>query len=521
MAYDRTMIRSGRAGSARASGLLALLAIVALIGAGEARAENFVVGNTEDAGPGSLRAAIEGANAAPAPPHVVDATGVTGTIGLATALPALSAGVSILGPGAKALTVRRQDGAPPFRIFTIEGVAVTLSDLTISNGSLPTENGGGIAVSGAGSVTIRRSVVSGNTAEIGGGVYLAGTGSSTIERSTIAGNAALYAGGGGDGGGGINNMTALRIDTSTVSGNTTGGSRGAGLVTGGNMLTTIVNSTFADNGGSANIFAGSSGDPTMTVRSTIVADPRSLEEGNCQTGGGATIDSNGYNLADDESCDFEQLTDQENADPLLEALGDNGGPTPTQALRAGSPAVDRGVADGTTTDQRGLPRPFDFAEVANAASGDGADIGAFELHPSPPLPLRPAEPGPTPDGKVRLRIQGGKLLLNRRGKVKIRVTCPRAEQSPPCRGKLTLRTRARLDFGGRKRPVALAASRFSVAAGKTARLLLALPPAKAELLRSEPRALRVLAIARVRDGAGNRATVRKRLRVTLGPVPLP
>jgi hypothetical protein len=510
------MILTGRAVWAWASGLLALLALVALVGAGEARAENFVVSNTEDAGPGSLRVAIEGANAALAPPHVIDATGVAGTIGLATALPALTADVTILGPGARVLTVRRQDGALPFRIFTIEGAAVTLSDLTISNGFLPTENGGGIHASAGGSVAIRRSVVSGNTAERGGGVYLAGTaGSSAIERSTIAGNAALYTSGGGNGGGGINNMTALTIDTSTVSGNTTGGSRGAGLVTGGNMLTAIVNSTFADNGGSGNIFAGSSGDPTMTVRSTIVADARSLEEGNCQTGGGATIDSNGHNLVDDDSCGFEQPTDQESTDPLLGALGDNGGPTPTQALGAGSPAVDRGVAGGTTTDQRGLPRPFDFTEVANAANGDGADIGAFELHPPPPPP--PAGPGPTPgDTTVTLRIRGGKLPLSRRGKVKVRVTCPPAEQSPPCRGKLTLRTRARVELGGRKRFVVLATSRFSVAAGKTARLSLTLPPAKLELLRTEPRARRVLAIAGVRDGAGNRATVRKRLRVTLG-----
>jgi hypothetical protein len=30
-------------------------------------------------------------------------------------------------------------------------------------------------------------------------------------------------------------------------------------------------------------------------------------------------------------------------------------------------------------DQRGAPRPFDFASVANAGGGDGSDIGAFEL----------------------------------------------------------------------------------------------------------------------------------------------
>ena len=54
------------------------------------------------------------------------------------------------------------------------------------------------------------------------------------------------------------------------------------------------------------------------------------------------------------------------ADPLLEALADNGGPTATMALPAGSPAIDAGDSC-PATDQRGLPR-----------SG-ACDLGAFEL----------------------------------------------------------------------------------------------------------------------------------------------
>ena len=96
---------------------------------------------------------------------------------------------------------------------------------------------------------------------MGGGVFVSESPGSTIERSTIAGNTATYTSGGGSGGGGINNLAALTLTNSTVSGNTTGGARGAGIVTGGNKLTAISNSTFADNGGSANIFAGSSGEP--------------------------------------------------------------------------------------------------------------------------------------------------------------------------------------------------------------------------------------------------------------------
>ena len=64
---------------------------------------------------------------------------------------------------------------------------------------------------------------------------------------------------------------------------------------------------------------------------------------------------------------------------MVGALQDNGGPTFTHALKAGSPAIDSGISNGLLTDQRGAPRPFDFSSTVNAGGGDGSDIGAFEL----------------------------------------------------------------------------------------------------------------------------------------------
>jgi hypothetical protein len=69
-------------------------------------------------------------------------------------------------------------------------------------------------------------------------------------------------------------------------------------------------------------------------------------------------------------------------DPQLGSLTDNGGPTRTMAPAPTSPVIDAGSAVGLTTDQRGQPRPFDFASLANAA--DGADIGAFEAQSACP-----------------------------------------------------------------------------------------------------------------------------------------
>jgi hypothetical protein len=63
----------------------------------------------------------------------------------------------------------------------------------------------------------------------------------------------------------------------------------------------------------------------------------------------------------------------------LAPLANNGGPVKTHALNPGSVAIDKGNSFGVTTDARGSARPCDQPSIANAAGGDGADIGAFEV----------------------------------------------------------------------------------------------------------------------------------------------
>jgi CSLREA domain-containing protein len=81
------------------------------------------------------------------------------------------------------------------------------------------------------------------------------------------------------------------------------------------------------------------------------------------------ITSLGHNIDSDDSCGFTGPEDRTNADPLLDALADNGGLSDTRALLEGSPAID--AADPAAcpgSDQRREPRPH----------GHGCDIGAFE-----------------------------------------------------------------------------------------------------------------------------------------------
>src|SRR5882724_1918004 len=66
----------------------------------------------------TLREAIRAANSNPGDDDGIEFT-VTGTINLTSALPDITGGVSIQGPGANLLTVRRDDSAAEFRIFNV------------------------------------------------------------------------------------------------------------------------------------------------------------------------------------------------------------------------------------------------------------------------------------------------------------------------------------------------------------------------------------------------------------------
>jgi hypothetical protein len=120
------------------------------------------------------------------------------------------------------------------------------------------------------------------------------------------------------------------------------------IFNGPNGAVTITNSLIAGECGCFNIHPTDPCDPT--------------------TSGGYNIESPGNTCGFDQTGDLVNIT--EGALELGE-LADNGGPTMTHALGAGSVAIDHipAVDCGVTTDQRGEPRPV----------GDGCDVGSFEV----------------------------------------------------------------------------------------------------------------------------------------------
>jgi hypothetical protein len=303
--------------------------------------------------------------------------------------------------------------------------------------------GGGIAV-GLGTLTLRHSTVSDNTATTsgtsatnvnayGGGiaVFMGGP-ELVIDHSTISGNTAagvvVTSAPGTDAsghGGGVYSGGPVTIDQSTISGNTASASGGtnSAFVTGGGYYEdnggtlTSTGSTFSDNtvsftGGPGPFFSSDGANialvptPGATVRSSIVANPTG---GNNCVSNGVPLVSNGFNLDEDGSCEFDQATDIEGQDPMLGPLASNGGPTQTQRLLAGSPAADKGNSFGALTDQRGagFARVSDSAAIANASGGDGTDIGAFERDVvAPNKPVITASVPRSPSNLNSLKLRG-------------------------------------------------------------------------------------------------------------------
>jgi CSLREA domain-containing protein len=345
------------------------------------------------------------------------------TITLSSVLPNLSNNLTIAGPAANLLTVRRSfaGGTPNFRIFTINsGKNVTISGLTITNGnaagSMSASAGGGILNDG-GTLLIDNCVISGNSAAGSGGGVNNGAnhgGTLTINNSTVSGNT----GGGVDNtviSGSAVNPATLTINNSTISGNTSNG-LAAGIQTSvgtsGTATATINNSTISRNISSSSLSTGGvynaaifGGVATLTINNSTISgniSNDSLGTGGIHNGGTAKLTNtivagnlrsgsapNDFSGGADPSSSFNLfgtggsggLTNGTNnnqvgvSNPGLGALANNGGPTQTHALLPGSPAINAGnntsaTAAGLTSDQRGTG----FPRISNST----VDIGAFE-----------------------------------------------------------------------------------------------------------------------------------------------
>lgn len=234
--------------------------------------------------------------------------------------------------------------------------AATTGPLSGDNGPVPVAYGAGVYISMAGCadtdacVKLQNSTLSGNTLTAqnaradGAGLFVL----------TEASNAVA----------GFNNVT---VANNTINANT---ANGGGFAVADSVTLQLANSLIATNS------ADNSPDCATSNSGGVINQP-------------GTVVSRGFNLVGrPNGCNFtaaqgDLLGNEAQAiDPMLGALGDNGGQTRTHALLAASPAIDAGNPDTPTgqspncrtVDQRGSSRPQD---------GDGdstarCDIGALE-----------------------------------------------------------------------------------------------------------------------------------------------
>ncbi|HEC16626.1 MAG TPA: CSLREA domain-containing protein, partial [Sedimenticola sp.] len=241
--------------------------------------------------------------------------------------------------------------------------SLTLSGATVSGSSA--YEGGAIYITSGDTLTITDSSFDSNSAaNIGGAIRSWG---GTITSSTFSNNSTT---GGGQDGGAIYSSGTLNVTNSTFSANSVGDKGGAIYQA---ASATIKNTTFYNNtAGTGEAIYRSTG--TVTLENSIVAKS-TASSSLCYN-----VISNDYNLQYNGTCFSAQANDR-SGDPLLGALADNGGPTQTHALQAGSDAIDYGnnttcaAAPVNNVDQRGNARPV------NGGTSLTCDIGSFEYAP--------------------------------------------------------------------------------------------------------------------------------------------
>lgn len=264
---------------------VAAVAGAAAIAAPGASAATFPVTNTDDAGAGSLRAAIAAANAAP-DADTITFTGVSGQIKLTTGELDVETALTIQGPGPGALSISGEDASPILDVDTSVGGAdrdpVTVSGLTLTKGA-GTE--GGAINSNLSTLSLNDIVFSDNEATSSGGAIYTFRSPLSITDSKVTGNTAGQGGGAiyTDGANALNeDQDSVTIRNTAIYGNQSGSNGGVLYVdnaTGGDVL--IANSELRDNtsggSGGALFFYGSKG--LMTVRGSTISGNDATSDG--------------------------------------------------------------------------------------------------------------------------------------------------------------------------------------------------------------------------------------------------
>ncbi len=308
----------------------------------------IIVTNTDNAGPGSLRAALAASATFDTASTITFAPTLSGqTITLASDLLANTAAGVTIDASALAAGLTIDGGAGTNRIFSNDaGRTLTLIGLTLTGGNGTGNFAGdaGGAVFNNGTVTLDRCAVVGNSSTVVGGA-LHNNGTMTVRRSTLSNSSSAF-------GGGIANYGALTVQHTTISGNSASGN-GGGIDNGNGVTITLTldNSIVAGN-------TASTGADINNFNGTVTRVGASIVQGyaGAAAAGSGTISA---------------------ANPLLAPLDNYGGTTRTRALILNSPARNTSVGSMASGDQRGFPIVGGIPDIGAYEAGTLANYNAF------------------------------------------------------------------------------------------------------------------------------------------------
>ncbi len=327
--------------------------------------------------------------------------------------------------------VSGEGGASGGGLFIATESQATISNSRIIDNSAASAYGtfgGGIAVYGQ--ATIVDTIITGNVNRgnegggEGGGVAVMGVGQATISGSTISGNLtqAYFEGFSYDWhpgrGGGLSNRGVTTIVNSTISDNTASDGGGLANLYQGNLIvtqSTVTGNDARETVGEYDAAGGNGGGfftaitywgdncSTTTLKGVIlsgntadVAAPQALFEQGFDCNASLTV--NAFNVFGQNgnaglvgfSKGATDIVPSGGLATILSPLADNGGPTQTHALPAGSPALDLAPNASCTAapvngvDQRGEPRN---QNGTGGATNNECDAGAFERGGAPAAQL--------------------------------------------------------------------------------------------------------------------------------------
>ena len=301
--------------------------------------------------------------------------------------------LGLIGPGS--LAERRASGAASPHTVIDPFTFIEITDSSIQNNTASTKTGGGIDSFFA-NLSMARDTVSGNQAGTSGGGM-------NLEFTVVFGpDSTNHPEAARKGRFGSRQVPSGPAENLTISGNNAA-NHGGGIY-GNPIEADFEHFTIADNHsatGTAGLEVNGTDGSSINIGRTLLA--RNTPTNCAFTNGSEVTEAPGAtdsaNLDTGSSCGFTQASDQQNvADPKLGNLADNFGPTQTDALLFGSPAIDA-VPDKCptpNTDERGTTRP-------QAAL---CDIGAYECIGTSPTVTQVAPNSGPPAGGTNVVISG-------------------------------------------------------------------------------------------------------------------